>query len=846
MTSPSYVDPFGGGTVQPAIVSYGSLALSESTALYWPQDSILPTRPALYRIMDITPSGSGFALQLPDARKTAAGYDSFFSNRGGSTFTLQDSAGNTIGTVAAGQTRYVYLTDNSTAAGTWRTFVMGVGSSSVDAASLAGMGLFADGALLATKQDSSTFSTNYTLLTTDLSKSFVWTGGAGTLTLLSGVTATSKFFFSLANQGTGLLTVQAQSLETIDGSSSISLQPGEACYVQAVDGSSWVTVGRGRSSDFNYSFLTKSVTGGTVVLSLAEASNTVQDYVGVLTSNCIVELPPTSQVYYMRNSTTGSYSLTFKTASVGATTVTLAQGRAAVIVCDGVDVFNASTAPVPFSAVVLDPGTAANPGLQFPDASGFYQPAPANVAIAVASAQVLNVAVGGVTVTGDLDVSGDVGAATGTFTGLITAPTAPTLSNHLTNKGYVDALVANGGFLYQKDITTAYTAVLADKGYMIRATSGTFTLDFTAAATLGNGWYCYVFNAGSGDVTVQPNGAETIDGLVDFVLYPGAVRLVYGNGTALFSIPLKGGTRVFNGSGTYIVPPNISGLRVTVTACGGSGGRGATAATGNLASGGPGGGGGETVQSVLSGIAAGTSVTVTAPAGPAGVAGTATTSQLATIGNAGSDASFGSYVSARAGTGASIGGIVPSTSEFTVPGGLRAVTGSAPYSVTDSWLSGRSYQGIAGVRGVGSEWAGGPGGPSTASTDENFGLRSLYGGGGGGAGGLVNSGNADVAAGQGGASGRSAGSMTVNRGFGGTAGAVGGGAGGHGGAVRPDSYAGDGGGGGGANAAGNGGRGGDGANPGGGGGGGGGCRNGSTSGRGGDGGDARVTVEELV
>lgn len=47
----------------------------------------------------------------------------------------------------------------------------------------------------------------------------------------------------------------------------------------------------------------------------------------------------------------------------------------------------------------------------------------------------------------------------------------------------------------------------ANKGNLIDITSGTFTQTFSAASTLGNGWFCYIRNSGTGDITVQ--GSET-------------------------------------------------------------------------------------------------------------------------------------------------------------------------------------------------------------------------------------------------------------------------------------------------------------------------------------------------
>lgn len=62
-----------------------------------------------------------------------------------------------------------------------------------------------------------------------------------------------------------------------------------------------------------------------------------------------------------------------------------------------------------------------------------------------------------------------------------------------------------------------YTVVAGDRNKTFIATS-TFTLALTAAATLGDGFVIWVRNDGTGIITVDPTGAETIDGVATLAL----------------------------------------------------------------------------------------------------------------------------------------------------------------------------------------------------------------------------------------------------------------------------------------------------------------------------------------
>ena len=202
-----------------------------------------------------------FTLAMPPANQASVGIDALFRNTGSYSFTVTDYNGNSIVSIAAGQAKYIYLTTNATTAGTWELISFGVGASNVDASALAGFGLKAISSTLNSAHAVSTFSSSYTAVAADRASSYVWTGGAGTLTLTSAVTLGNDWFMLIRNGGTGTLAITPSGSDLINGAASISLQPADSCIV-CCSGSAFFTVGLGRSTQFNFSQLTKAVTSG--------------------------------------------------------------------------------------------------------------------------------------------------------------------------------------------------------------------------------------------------------------------------------------------------------------------------------------------------------------------------------------------------------------------------------------------------------------------------------------------------------------------------------------------------------------------------------------------------------
>jgi hypothetical protein len=359
----TYISPYTGQTINPSQVGYEALTISTDTFLQWPING--NTTNVVANIIDVTAIVASLSIYLAPATEVSTGQTVLFRNLGANDFTVVDNSGNTIVSVSSGIAQYIYLTDNSTIDGTWESVQLGAGTSAANAASLAGYGLNAVNTTLNTVTPVVTFSSDFYLTPIGQSKLYVWTGGAGTITLPSASSLNSGWFFVLKNDGTGILNVALTGLDTIDGNVSAQLQIDESLVIVS-SGSDWFSYAYGQSSQFFFTQLVKNVTGGTVVLTSSEATSIIQEYIGVLVSNCTVVLPPTVQLYSFQNKTTGSFTLTFTTGAMGGTTINLPQNQTIIAICDGTNVYNAQTSTSSFiNALTLGDGSDTAPSLSF-------------------------------------------------------------------------------------------------------------------------------------------------------------------------------------------------------------------------------------------------------------------------------------------------------------------------------------------------------------------------------------------------------------------------------------------------------------------------------------------------
>ena len=314
------------------------------------------------------------------------------------------------------------------------------------------------------------------------------------------------------------------------------------------------------------------------------------------------------------------------------------------------------------------------------------------------------------------------------------------------------------------DITSGGTITPADRSVRVRILTGTGTLAFDPLATLTDGFWCIIHNAGTGNVTLNPDGAETIDGLTSWVLYPGGMIIVQVTAADITSFLLAPMQVTFDSSGTFTKPGCGTFCEGEIWGGGASGGKGTT----NLAAGGGGGGACVPFKFPLSAI--GTTETVTIASG-----GNSQTT-ASTNGNVGGNSTFGALVTGYGGGGGSAaangrgggGGGALSAGTATGVGGqpfLTLADGAFSPTTNGVGLGGGSAPQLAGASANGSGWGGAAGGAGDAATG-GAGGSSVWGGAGGGGGGDTTAGGAGGTSVFGGAGG--AGATDAANGTGGT------------------------------------------------------------------------------
>lgn len=360
-----YTNIFGGLTSFPSQVSERNVTLTVSTVLVWPTEDTTSQNPVA-RIMDVVASSTGLTMTMPPANQTGVGNTTLFYNAGVNSFSVLDNGGTVQAVVASGQAWQMYIRDNSTAAGLWRVFQFGTGTSSASAAALAGFGLVAILTTLNQAYPVSYKSANYSFVAADRAGMFINNGGAVAFNMPNSAAATNSWFVQVRNGGTGILMLQCTGTDTINGGSaggSINLNPTDSCAVINDGAGNFWTVGIGQAVQFAWSFVSIDVSGtGTLTLTGNQLNQSIYRFTGILTGNRIVQVPPTVQQYTIVNATTGAFSFTFQTS--GGTGVTLVQNAATIVFCDGTNINYSDTAGIGVPVTIANGGTGATTAAQ--------------------------------------------------------------------------------------------------------------------------------------------------------------------------------------------------------------------------------------------------------------------------------------------------------------------------------------------------------------------------------------------------------------------------------------------------------------------------------------------------
>lgn len=258
--------------------------------------------------------------------------------------------------------------------------------------------------------------------------------------------------------------------------------------------------------------------------------------------------------------------------------------------------------------------------------------------------------------------------------------------------------------------------VAADSQSLIDVVSGAFDQTFDAASTLGNGWYVWYRNSGDGNLTLKPNGNETIDGMSSFVSYPGETRLIQSDGVALRSYVINPFRKVFLSSGTFVRPPGYKAFGGYAWGAGGGRGSG-DPYIGKLGFDCGAGAACVPFYYAASAIAANEPVLVGAGGPPGGIGGNTTFSGTTAYGGGSGSGGIGGAGGGMLGAGA----ISPGA----------PVTGVPAATMQDGQLGGAYGANSSGSYGAGRSVYGGAGGGAGNGAGYSWGGNSVYGGGGG-------------------------------------------------------------------------------------------------------------------
>jgi hypothetical protein len=266
--------------IVPANAGLNVITLSNSTS---PVSLVYPTTfiqsPNYLAAAIIVNQAEGFIggiIVMPSALIVTQSVVCSIKNSGSTSIEIQNFDGGTIVTIDPGKCELLFLLPSDTAAGVWESITIGAGTSSANAAALAGYGLIAIATKLNSCYKTETENSSITLAADSDAKLYSWKGGNLDLNLNLYTPTQDGFYFLIKNESpsNGILNLDATS---IDGGVRVALTKNQSCFViYNIADSSWKTVGLGNFSfgaaiEFTASGI-KLINGSAAVPSLAYIS----------------------------------------------------------------------------------------------------------------------------------------------------------------------------------------------------------------------------------------------------------------------------------------------------------------------------------------------------------------------------------------------------------------------------------------------------------------------------------------------------------------------------------------------------------------------------------------------
>ena len=174
---------------------------------------------------------------------------------------------------------------------------------------------------------------NYTVVAVDFGTQIDATANTWTLTLTAVATLGDGFWFDFVNSGTGIVTIDPNASETIDGATSILVYPGQSFRI-ACSGTAWRTIGRPDSSAV-WPLVTKTgaytVVGGDLGSMIQATANT-----WTLTLTAAATLG-NGFLFGIQNIGAGIVTIDPNSAETinGAATLAVNPGETRLVICDG-------------------------------------------------------------------------------------------------------------------------------------------------------------------------------------------------------------------------------------------------------------------------------------------------------------------------------------------------------------------------------------------------------------------------------------------------------------------------------------------------------------------------------